>query len=102
MGDPVSVGLIVGSTLLSAAGTGYAGYKQSQAQREAAEEAEKSARQQRQLALEQAPENASQSTSSSVVKKDEGIKGLRSTLLANNKKYSTPAPLDGNKEFTGQ
>ena len=99
MGIEVGTALLA-SAIIGAGATGYAGYKQSQAQKEAAKKAEESSRMQAQLAQEQAPEQASNISSSDVIKKDEGVKGLRSTLLANNKKYS--APDAGDKTLLGQ
>ena len=90
---------ILAASAIMAGATGYAGYKQSQAQKEAAEQAEKSAKTQAQLAAEQAPEQASQTTSNTVLKKDEGIKGLRSQLLANRNKVT---PAEGDKTLLGQ
>lgn len=98
MADPISWA-VLGAAAISAGATGYAGYKQSQAQREAAKKAEESARTQAQLAAEQAPEQASTTTSGTVVQKDEGIKGLRSQLLANRNKVT---PTEGNKTLLGQ
>ena len=90
---------ILAASAIMAGAAGYSGYKQSQAQKEAARKAEESARTQAQLAAEQAPEQASQSTSDTVLKKDEGIKGLRSQLLANKNKVS---PAEGDKTLLGQ
>lgn len=98
------MGIEVGTALLASAiiGAGAAGtssYMQSQAQKEAARKAEEATRTQAQLAAEQAPEQATNASSSAVVQKDEGIKGLRSTLLANQKKI---APVAGDKTLLGQ
>ncbi len=98
MGIELGTAMLIASAV-SAGATGYAGYKQSQAQKEAAKRAEESARAQAQLAAEQAPQQASTSTSNAVVQKEEGIKGLRSQLLANRNKV---APIDGDKTLTGQ
>lgn len=96
--DPISWA-VLGAAAISAGATGYAGYKQSQAQREAAKKAEESTRTQAQLAAERAPEQASATTSDSVIKREEGIKGLRSQLLANRNKVT---PTDGDKTLLGQ
>ena len=99
MGIGVGTALLA-SAIIGAGAAGTAGYMQSQAQKEAARKAEESAKMQAQLAQEQAPEQATNVQSSAAVQKDEGIKGLRSTLLANSKKYS--APDAGDKTLLGQ
>lgn len=98
MADPVSWSILAAATI-GAGATGYSSYEQSQAQKEAARKAEESARTQAQLAAERAPEQASATTSGAVVQKDEGIKGLRSQLLANRNKVT---PTEGNKTLLGQ
>lgn len=94
----MATGLLTTGILLSAGATGYAGYKQSEAQKEAAKKAEEAAKAQAQLAAEQAPEQATNTSSNAVIKKDERPTGLQSQILSN-KNISAS---DGYKDFTGQ
>lgn len=91
---------LIASALIGATATGVSGYMQSRAQKEAAEKAEESTRAQMQLNAEQAPEQATNTSSSSVVQKDEGIKGFRANMLANSKTQIPPQA--GDKTLLGQ
>lgn len=99
MGEPITTGLLIAS-IAGTAASGVSNYMQSQAQKRAAQKAEEAARAQAQLNLEQAPEQATNTSSSSVVQKDEGIKGFRANMLANSKKQISPQA--GDKTLLGQ
>lgn len=91
---------VLASAIIGAGASGTASYMQSRAQKEAARKAEEATRAQSQLAAEQAPEQATNTSSSSVVQKDEGIKGFRANMLANSRKQI--APQAGDKTLLGQ
>lgn len=94
------MGEILAAAAIMAAAQGTGSYLQSQAQKRAAQRAEEATRTQAQLAQEQAPEQATNASSSSVVQKDEGIKGFRANMLANSRKQI--APQAGDKTLLGQ
>lgn len=94
------MGLIIGGLILGGI-MGYGQYLQSQAQKEALARAEEAARQQRQLLAQQSPEQANNTTSTLVAKKNDNettLKGIRSTILANKIKQTTPS-LSGNNSL---
>ena len=94
------MGLIIGALILGGI-AGYGSYLQAQATKEAAAQAEASARKQRQLMQEQSPEQANNTTSTLVAKKNDNettLKGIRSTILANKIKQTTPS-LSGNNSL---